>query len=132
MNHHSFPRRIPDLVFILLLLNICVVSPAQAGNLGRLFFTPEQRSRMDHAYTTSTPANAAGTSPSVTVNGIVQRHGGPRTVWINGTPRKAGDSDANNPDAIPISVQGKSKPIKIKVGERISVDTPGSGKAQDP
>lgn len=53
---------------------------AEEASLGRLFFTPAQRAQRDTRHT----------SPPVVsqVNGIVQRDGGVRTVWINGVARR--------------------------------------------
>ncbi|MDD2776153.1 MAG: hypothetical protein PHU06_09365 [Gallionella sp.] len=53
---------------------------AEEATLGRLFFTPAQRAQRD----------ARHISPPVVsqVNGIVQRDGGVRTVWINGVAQR--------------------------------------------
>jgi hypothetical protein len=52
--------------------------------LGRLFFTPAERTALDRA-----PADAhASTEPtSRTLNGIVRRSDGQGTVWIDGKPQ---------------------------------------------
>lgn len=61
---------------------------AQAQELGRLFFTPEQRAALDarrKARVPDKPAAAPATeSPITRVNGAVQRSGGKSTVWVNG------------------------------------------------
>lgn len=102
----------------------CLIAPAaHATRLGRIFFTPEQRAQLDHNSARTTPAE--GDSSSVLmVNGIVQKHGGARTAWINGVPQKAGNSDDRSPEALPVSVPGKSQPVKIKVGQKIQLDQP--------
>jgi len=91
-----------------------------AEPLGRLFFTPEQRAQLEY----SKPQNndSAGSSRGLTVNGIVQRHGGKRTVWINGVPRQAGNSDERAPESLPVAVPGLSKPVKVKVGQKVLVN----------
>lgn len=64
--------------FVLLL---CLSQSALAAEatLGRLFFTPAQRIQRDAQHL---PAAAQ-------VNGMVQRDGGLRTVWINGVAQRA-------------------------------------------
>ena len=109
------------LLTTLLLFAIFPISSIQADSLGRLFFTPEQRAQLEYNHAHN--ATAEGASSSVlTVNGIVQQHGGVRTVWINGAAQKSvhGGESATEIVAVP----GKSQPIKIKVGEKLFLDTP--------
>jgi len=105
---------------ILLLATIPASSP-QAENLGRLFFTPKQRAQIvyDHAHK-GTPNSE--TTSVLMVNGIVQQHGGARTVWINGTAQNSGTQ--GEPATETIAVPGKAKNIKIKVGQKLLLDTP--------
>ena len=112
--------------FLLILIAICMTTlaytpAAQANNLGRLFFTPEQRTQLDHAHTRNATADS-GSASVLTVNGIVQKHGGPRTVWINGVAQPAGNSNERSPDAQPVAVPGKSQPVKIKVGQKLLLE----------
>src|SRR5450759_3690154 len=77
------------------LLNICWFSlmlpaAANAEELGRLFFTPEQRAQMDYNY--AREARPDSNARALELNGIVQMHGGKRTAWINGVPQTAGRS----------------------------------------
>lgn len=93
-----------------------------AEELGRLFFTPAQRAQFER------PQQKNGDSPNnasvLTVNGIVQKHGGERTVWINGVPQIAGRSDELAPESLPVAVPGQSKPVKVKVGQKLILDQP--------
>ena len=74
-------------------------SPASAQELGPLFFTPEQRQELDRQRESglsslsspsgqneisgdATPANPA--PPMLSIDGVVTRSSGKRTVWING------------------------------------------------
>ncbi len=80
----------------------------RADDLGRLFFTPQERVSLDVARLTaklpplltlsaaevaqlpSAEIDAAPPPlPSVTVNGIVTRSQGPGTLWMNGSPQDA-------------------------------------------
>ena len=113
-----------------LFLLACLAAPAaQAGSLGRLFFTPQQRAQLEHAHAHNDRDRgkvrlAAGTTSVLVVNGIVQKKGGSRTVWINGVARHAGKSDERNPEAAPLAVPGKSKHVQVKVGQRLLLDQP--------
>ena len=63
---------------------------ACAQELGRLFFTPEQRSSLDARRKARVPDRPAAVpqaeSPVTRVNGAVRRAGGNSTVWVNGQP----------------------------------------------
>jgi hypothetical protein len=63
------------------------LAPAQAQELGRLFFTPEQRAALDARRKARVPDKAAAasvSSPTTRLDGYVQRSDGPSTVWVNG------------------------------------------------
>lgn len=109
----------------LVCLALTAATGANAEELGRLFFTPEQRAQLEYNQQQSgdTPDNAR----SLIVNGIVQKHGGKRTVWINGVPQPAGKSDERAPESLPVAVPGQSQPVKIKVGQRVLINPAASG-----
>ena len=71
-----------------LCLAALVAAPAlQAQELGRLFFTPDQRAALDarrKARVPDKPAAATVVSPTTRLDGYVQRSQGPSTVWVNG------------------------------------------------
>ena len=72
---------------LLLLLAFALPAPVQAQELGRLFFTPEQRAALDarrKARVPDKPAAATVTSPTTRLDGYVKRSQGPSTVWVNG------------------------------------------------
>lgn len=95
----------------------------QPGKLGRLFFTPEQRQQLDYAYARN--AAAEGNSSAVlTVNGIVQKNGGARTVWVNGVSQNASNNSEHNPTVQTVTVPGKANPVKLKVGQKLLLDQP--------
>lgn len=107
----------------IILLSSSGVSIADAASLGRLFFTPEQRAQLDYVYARNAPAEG-NASPALTVNGIVQKQGGARTIWINGVAQNADTGEERNPTVQTVTVPGKSRPLKLKVGERILLDQP--------
>jgi hypothetical protein len=61
---------------------------AQAEELGRLFFTPEQRQALDARRKARLPDRpaAAVASPTLRLDGYVRRSSGRSTVWVNGEP----------------------------------------------
>lgn len=58
---------------------------APAG-LGRLFYTPERRQALDRQRASNRPAERQVDSRRLSFDGLVQRSGGQRTVWVNGRP----------------------------------------------
>ncbi|MDD5383940.1 MAG: hypothetical protein PHG89_03540 [Gallionella sp.] len=114
-------RAVPLPFKIGLITYILIAAPlTYAEELGRLFFTPAQRAQLEYSQQQSgdTPDNTR----SLTVNGIVQKHGGKRTVWINGVPQLAGKSDERTPESLPVAVPGQSQPVKVKVGQRVLIN----------
>jgi len=100
-----------------------IVAPfTYAEELGRLFFTPEQRAQLERPQQQN--GDSLNNTSVLTVNGIVQKHGGERTVWINGVPQLAGKSDELAPDSLPVAVPGQSSPVNVKVGQKIILDQP--------
>ena len=118
---------------VVLILLLAVSTAAQAGSLGRLFFTPEQRAQLEYRRTHSEAAAAAEeddahTSSELMVNGIVQKRGGGRTVWINGRAQNAGNSDERSPESVAVAVPGKTQPVKVKVGQKLLLEQPAPPK----
>jgi hypothetical protein len=105
---------------------LCLMIPAvaHAEKMGRLFFTPEQRSQMDHDF--GRDALSDGNTRALTLNGIVQMHGGKRTAWINGVPQAAGRSDEKSPESVPVPLPGQNKSVKLKVGQRVLLNPSAS------
>lgn len=103
------------------ILFTCFTLPAaHAGQLGRLFFTPEQRAQLDYTHARNA-ASEGDTSAMLTVNGIVQKSGGARTVWINGIAQSVDDGERTTSSQT-VTIPGKSRPIKLKVGDKILLD----------
>ncbi len=99
---------------------------ANAEELGRLFFTPQQRALLERGQqpNIAEPSNTGqpGNIDSLTLNGIVQKHGGERTVWINGVPQPAGNSKQRAPESEPVTLRGQSHPVEIKVGQKMAIN----------
>jgi hypothetical protein len=114
---------------------LLVLAPcAQAQELGRLFFTPQQRADLDarrKARVPDKPAAAAVASPVTRLDGYVKRSGGPSTVWINGESEAEGGPDApriNPSGSVSIGVGESGGRVRMKPGE--SLDR-GNGEVHD-
>jgi len=80
-------------------------------DLGRLFFTPEQRQLLDRQRQINLQNQPDfPETTTLTIDGVVTRSSGKRTVWINGTPQ----NDNETPSGIAVAPR-KSHPGKIDV-----------------
>jgi hypothetical protein len=124
---------------LVLFLCLLLLAPAtQAQELGRLFFTPDQRASLDarrKARVPDKPAAAAVAAPVTRVDGYVSRSSGPSTVWINGesVPENAPeapriDTGRNSSGSVSISVGESGSRVRLKPGE--SLDR-GNGEVHD-
>jgi hypothetical protein len=108
---------------------------ASAQELGRLFFTPEQRAALDARRKARVPDKPAATpqaeSPITRVQGAVQRSGGRSTVWVNGEAipeGSPGGAQSHSPGRVTLPAGEGSKRYDLRVGE--SLDR-GSGEVKD-
>lgn len=113
---------------------LAVSPPASGQDLGRLFFTPEQRQMLDRQRqfrSTEIPQEVQiPEDPTLTINGVVTRSSGRRTVWINGVAQHetetAGGTTVSPLDRNPGSVivhSDKSPATRAKVGATINRNT---------
>ncbi|NOT20153.1 MAG: hypothetical protein HOP24_07785 [Sideroxydans sp.] len=98
---------------------------AHADELGRLFYTPQERAQLAMPRAISDTATTENPDYFV-VNGMIQKQGGNRIVWVNGKQQKAGYSNENQPATVPVTLPGKTQPVQVKVGQRLKLDTPAS------
>lgn len=104
---------------------LCAIPASHADELGRLFFTPQQRLQLQ---INQQPSDETAVNPAaVTVNGIVQKDGGKRTVWLNGVAQAAEKSDTHSPDSQLIEMLGQSKQVRVKVGQKAVAVPPTTG-----
>lgn len=108
-------RRYASLALILL----CLTAPAAAAEeLGRLFFTPQQRQDLDRRRATN---RAEEEAPQIkegplTLDGHVQRSSGRTTTWINGVPQY--DSHASRDPARITVVPNEGEPgVSLRIGQ---------------
>jgi hypothetical protein len=82
----EFARRLFTGAF---LLWVATGQVAAQENLGRLFFTEQQRQDLDRRRQANIREAAVIVESSVTVNGQVSRSSGRSTTWINGVPQES-------------------------------------------
>jgi hypothetical protein len=99
-------------------------SHVNAGELGRLFYTSQERAQLEAQQASG--ATIEGVNRNfIVVNGVIQKQGGNRIVWLNGEAQTPVRSN-NNPASIDVAVPGKSKHVQVKVGQRLMLDTPAT------
>lgn len=102
--------------------------PAQ--ELGRLFFTPEQRAALDarrKARIPDKPAAVVPESPQTRIDGFVRRDGGRSTVWVNGiaAPEEAQPEGirlvpgGRDPLRVAVTVGEEARRFELKVGQKL-------------
>ena len=100
-----------------------------APPLGRLFFTPERRQTLDRQRQFKVPDRPElNAEPTLTINGVVTRSSGKRTVWINGVAhdKNPGDVVVITPRHDPAQVvvhSADSPPANARVGDTVHRQT---------
>jgi len=126
-------------VILLALAASCVSPPVLGQDLGRLFFTPEQRNALDarrKARIPDKPAAAVVESPVTRVDGFVSRGGGRSTTWVNGEPVPEGthpeglrvQPKRNEAGRVIVNIGETETQVDLKIGQ--SFDR-GSGEVRD-
>ena len=109
-----------------LLLALLSAGPAAAQQLGRLFFTPEQRAALDARRAARLPDKPAAVaeSPTTRVDGYVKRSSGKSTVWVDGEAMPEGlqieglrVQRGNDPTRVTVTVGEDGRRIVLRVGE---------------
>lgn len=112
------------------------ISPCQAQELGRLFFTQDQREALDARRKARVPDKPAAApvvaSPTTRLDGYVRRSGGRSTVFIDGQSVPEGSAEAprvepRSDGRVPVSV-GEGARVPLKPGEVVDR---GSGEVRD-
>ena len=115
-NRRSRARRRLGALALLGVMVVMIVLAAPAGAqdapapLGRLFFTPEQRSALDRQRQLSRNARVQlSADPALTINGVALRSSGKRTVWINGVAHD------ETPDGVAVVTPNRRDPGQVVV-----------------
>jgi hypothetical protein len=125
----------PALALATLAALLVLAPPAAAQELGRVFFTPEQRAALDarrKARVPDKPAAATVASPTTRMDGFVRRSGGPTTVWLNGesVPENAPEAPRLQPgrSGVSINVGESGRRQSLRPGETLDR---GNGEVRD-
>ena len=113
--------------------------PAYAEDLGRLFFTPEQRGALDarrKARIPDKPTAVVVESPVTRIDGVVSRTGGKSTNWVNGEAVPEGSQPEglrlrpkrNDNSRIVVNIGETDSEVDLKIGQ--SFDR-GTGEVRD-
>ena len=113
--------------------------PAYAEDLGRLFFTPEQRGALDarrKARVPDKPTAVVVESPVTRIDGVVSRRGGKSTTWVNGEAVPEGSQPEglrlrpkrNDNSRIVVNIGETDSEVDLKIGQ--SFDR-GTGEVRD-
>jgi hypothetical protein len=125
------PFALAALLALTTLLSTPATSQDTANDLGRLFFTPERRQLLDRQRQQHVQEKQdVSEDPDLTINGVVTRSSGKRTVWVNGLAQNENDARGEvilTPNwKIPgkVTVETSESPAaQAKVGETINRNT---------
>lgn len=115
-----------------LLFALLGAGPAAAQELGRLFFTPEQRAALDARRAARLPDKPAAVaeSPTTRVDGYVKRSSGKSTVWVDGEALPDGlqleglrVQRGNDPTRVTVTIGEDGRRIEMRVGETLDRST---------
>lgn len=102
-----------------------------AQELGRLFFTPNERSALDarrKARVPDKPAAAAVVSPTMRLDGYVKRSGGRSTVWVNGETADEAQLPTDADPRVTVNIGERGARARLKPGETLDR---GNGEVRD-
>jgi hypothetical protein len=103
----------------LLVFGLLVCLPVRAQDLGRLFFTPEQRAALDARRKARVPDKPAAApfvfSPTTRLDGYVRRSDGRSTVWVNGA--SVDDAAPQADGRVSVGVGDSRARVRLKPGE---------------
>jgi hypothetical protein len=124
-------KRLLSLMIFLLLGQVSEACLAQ--ELGRLFFSPEQRQALDarrRARVPDRPNAPVVVSPTTRLDGYVRRQGGKSTVWVNGEalPETAPEAPHIGTGRVTVNIGESGTRAGLKPGEVLDR---GTGEVRD-
>jgi hypothetical protein len=117
--------------FVLGAILMASASPGWGQELGRLFFTPEQRAELDarrRARVPDKPAAVVTASPTMRLDGYVKRSGGKSTVWVNGESADQAQLPTGTDPRVTVNVGERGARVRLKPGETLDR---GNGEVRD-
>lgn len=125
---HCLPdHSMRSLRLVLVAFAFAMPSATSAEELGRLFFTPERRQQLDHQRQFNLEEQrGAPEAPTLTINGVVTRSSGKRTVWVNGVPQEDSgvlvSAKRSNPSKVIVDTNDVPA-TQVSVGNTLNRDT---------
>jgi hypothetical protein len=113
------------LVLFASLMATPLMTHAESGELGTLFFTAAERSNLDKLRRGENIA--PGKSADPVINGYIRRSDGVNTVWINGAPFKADAQRLERIESLPV---GASARVEIRSGGSAVEPAPRKAKSR--
>jgi len=113
--HVKLARRLFAVTF---LLGVATGQAAAQQNLGRLFFTEQQRQDLDRRRQANIQETAAVVESTVTVNGQVSRSSGRSTTWINGVPQESARKPLD-PARVTLPGGEGAPSVTLKIGQTL-------------
>ena len=113
--HVKLARRLFAVTF---LLGVATGQVAAQQNLGRLFFTEQQRQDLDRRRQANIQETAAVVESTVTVNGQVSRSSGRSTTWINGVPQESARKPLD-PARVTLPGGEGAPSVSLKIGQTL-------------
>jgi hypothetical protein len=89
-----------------------------AAELGKLFFTPQQRQELDRRRELNIQESAVVVESLYTVNGHISRSSGKTTTWINGTAQHETYKPVD-PGNVALQPVEDEPPVVLKVGQTL-------------
>jgi hypothetical protein len=118
---------------LVLLVVILLAAPSgvsHAQQLGRLFFTDDQRAALDARRRARVPDKPSAApvvvSPTTRLDGFVKRSEGPSTVWVNGEPLQENVRPGERSVSVPVGDSGTR--VELKPGQVLDR---GTGEVRD-
>ncbi len=115
---------------LVLFLAILLSENATAQQLGRLFFTDDQRAALDARRRARVPDKPSAApvvaSPTTRLDGFVKRSGGPSTVWVNGEQLPENVRPGERSVSVPVGDSGTR--VELRPGQVLDR---GSGEVRD-
>ena len=106
-------------LFAAALLVVVATGPVAAQeNLGRLFFTEQQRQDLDRRRQANIREAAVIVESTVTVNGQVSRSSGRSTTWINGVPQESARKPTD-PARVTLPGGEGAPSVNLKIGQTL-------------
>lgn len=120
---------------VIVLATLATNLASAEDDLGRLFFTPAQRAALDAGKEINLPKTdkepaKRSTPAAITLNGVVVRSDGERTVWINDRAYQGRDPEglgirpsAQAPAVAEIRIREERKAVQMRVGQTYSSES---------